>query len=1661
MQDYDSYPSAGYRRSSAPQASFAQRAALDPNFGHDDEDDELYTLDKPSRNQPSDWSASPPYKQNTHVHRVREPQAAFHVPNTRNYKFDPDLSSPERDSYASYHHRPAKPTLQIPADYSAQPTQASQPRKSSIPDRSPLQKLEGRLDGISKEEKRARMEEAEQRLNQRANHTQNRIVSAGRRPDYTTPTANDAIPRRVISDPRHRPLDSAQQNQHASRGSSYNIPANQTAITSPRHPQEDRRQPRRYSDQFNEQDDSVDRRYSQHRVPVKDNRHSQRFDSPQFASFTEGGFQNDPRERQHTAPSTEAAVRGPDNLGRSNSKKLQKKNPPRDNLVGRSDSRKYNNAPYQTFNGQPRRNSLQMSGMDEPSPSTGSQYVQSRRMSQLSQHDPISPESTIGRNKSPTAIYRAAAGPVVDHTVPPIYTNRLPPVSPFEWKSAGVAKLELEDLALDDAITRSPRSANNDPPREDSTRRISFDVDGASPETLGYQPALHAVCGPLLRYTGLRREKRPSRQGVLVEREIWRGSVMIVTADGGSSYSTAPVLKLFAQPMDPLSPLQQSHDHRDLPHDYVDPVAGEIKPDRFGEPMYVKPVEAMPEGADVSKDETENGLFERQRSSPNKTRLRSKDGEKAGKYRHVKGVRLHAERRVTFWRFNIEVELGISQARIAYRINNGPATGFWVPARGSTMNIMFHSCNGFSLSVDSNKFSGPDPLWRDVLNSHAMRPYHVMIGGGDQIYNDCVTRDVSLFKEWLQIKNPEHKHNAEFTKAFRAQLETFYLNRYCTWFSRGLFGLANSQIPMINLWDDHDIIDGYGSYPDHFMRSEVFTGLGNVAFNVFMFLGRRIAFVGLDCRTERTRDEIISQQTYDLILSRCRGEIVKGETKHLIVLLTVPIAYPRLNFLENILTSRAMDPIKAIGRTGALGGFVNKFDGGVEILDDLDDHWTAKHHKQERNWFIQELQELAAEKSIRITILGGDVHLGAVGQFYTRKAFGVPKDQDHRYMPNVISSAIVNTPPPVVMSDVLNRRNKVHHLDDETDEDMIPMFIHDIDGKSRKNKTLMPRRNYCTIREYVPGSTPPHSPVDEQPPRRQESVKEDQDRDQRKYPPGSMGRSRTIMRETFRPRSLIRRLSGSRSRDKPRSDSRNREEDDQDDEPVRRRFSFGGRTRASEEKDEDSYFREELTNSNTKANANANSLRDPVRPVSMFHRRPTDIADNYVSQRRDAGDGARDALPDEDPHEINLEGGLDICLNMEVNQRDPSGITVPYRLLVPALFFDRLQDLNTARFKGPKPTLLERIRGRQVPQHEEEYSDEGSGSDRSISPGPVQGDLRTRQHQNRHRPLHPDDRLQFADSPHSQQQGEKIGDARRDSRVSGVDGANDIRYSVHAADNSGSPRNAQPGHAGHAATAPLPPADDFDDDGHYGEEAEGPRKRLGFLGSLKRRFSSRRRQPDWDDLETYNGSGSEDERDFDEPHEQVESRPSGTYRAADEPVFRNDARLQPTESSGRDRPEHHDNNHQPTSPRRSSVDGPGRKGFAGTLNRLSDRLEDRIAKTQQARQMGGQRPRDQDAEEKIPFESNDSERMMSPRSAGGESGSRAVNHKVDAEGNPRRISVSNKAKRFLGESLPDELDPADEPSWREPYSNEEHYNYDDGYDGGKRERRRSWQLWKR
>lgn len=328
-------------------------------------------------------------------------------------------------------------------------------------------------------------------------------------------------------------------------------------------------------------------------------------------------------------------------------------------------------------------------------------------------------------------------------------------------------------------------------------------------------------------------------------------------------------------------------------------------------------------------------------------------------------------------------------------------------------------------------------------------------------------------------------------------------------------------------------------------------------------------------------------------------------------------------------------------------------------------------------------------------------------------------------MVNVVSSAIANGPPSDMLADMLNKRNKIHHFDKDTDESMMPLFQHGVDGRLRKNKHLLPHRNWCSIRTWTPGMTPPPTP----PPsarNRSPSPLAPTNPDA-----GLAGRGGVLARRTSlggrhlttnpsddvraparegRPPvssgigGLLRSLSRRRSSNGPRPakltrtlslDSGQRKRrgffrsdnarpddggingqwgDDSDDDasslprhhPQATRPSGlrgGGAHEAEENSDDDgSYLGARSPQRTVAADGLApTSGRRPEGEAPMtrprpFHRTPTGLS---IKQRRRA-----------EQYEVDLEGGLDICLNVEVNARDPAGITVPYRLLVPRLQYE-------------------------------------------------------------------------------------------------------------------------------------------------------------------------------------------------------------------------------------------------------------------------------------------------------------------------------------------------------------------------------------------------------
>ncbi|RDA91553.1 hypothetical protein CP533_4342 [Ophiocordyceps camponoti-saundersi (nom. inval.)] len=916
----------------------------------------------------------------------------------------------------------------------------------------------------------------------------------------------------------------------------------------------------------------------------------------------------------------------------------------------------------------------------------------------------------------------------------PVFNGKEKPPARWldDWKKATTGTLSgpLLDLANNSVVDNRNKAWWEAPPKQQPPIFDENPDDADAPTR--FKPPLYLRCGPLLRYCGLRREIPPTRpHGDAIQREVWRGSVMIVTKDSESSYEIAPSLRLFVRNVRLLPPPPQQVDG-ELPPEYVDPIAGQTKLGRRGETLYVRPVEHVDEARDLSRDER-GGLFESARSppadgsSPEGSRVLA-DGEKMQKYKDVRGFRLHAERGCTFWRFNIEVELRERQQRIAYRINRGPSAAFWVPARGQTMNMVFYSGNGFGPDVRSDDLSGPDPLWRDVLNTHQTQPFHVMIGGGNQIYNDSIADESDLVANWLYTRGAE---DVVFSADMQDELESLYLQRYSTGFSQGLYGLATSQIPMVNMYDDHDVMGGCASLPHDLLSGPVFTGLGAVAFkyymlfqhqslptetessepswilglhpgsyvhelsrSVFVSLGGKTALLAVDCRTERTESTVVRETTREKMMNRLYAELRRGHMDHLLVLSALPVAFPQP---ENSFTSMLMSPVKTLGRRASMD----------KVADG--DYWVTKAHRRERGIIIEDLQDLAIDKSMRITILSGNVNLAAAGQFSSNPKLGLAKHRDPRYIPNIITSAVADAPATLKAADMLDKRVKVHRFDKQTDEGMIPLFRHGVDGRRQSNAHFMPRRSWCSIRQWVPGFTPPPTPPSSSHGsnpnhgmfRRLSSKASHLDEAGRRpgsRPPvsGGLGLFRSLSRRrstgAHQPTKLRRSMSlGTKDRGYLgtgwRSDEGRQAERDDGYAALARHLDVP--------RSDDEFVAGDESLFTTARRAQSMTGR-PQRP---FHRTPTGLS---AKQRQQA-----------DRYAVDLEGGLEVTVNIEASARDPAGITVPYRLLVPRLQYEYDPAEDDLAPASSEPGGLRRLLslGRRPKPVDDDYDDDDDNID--------------------------------------------------------------------------------------------------------------------------------------------------------------------------------------------------------------------------------------------------------------------------------------------------------------------------------------------------------------
>jgi len=126
------------------------------------------------------------------------------------------------------------------------------------------------------------------------------------------------------------------------------------------------------------------------------------------------------------------------------------------------------------------------------------------------------------------------------------------------------------------------------------------------------------------------------------------------------------------------------------------------------------------------------------------------------------------------------------------------------------------------------------------------------------------------------------------------------------------------------------------------------------------------------------------------------------------------------------------------------------------MLDDLLDHWRAKDHEKERKVLIRMLFEYAHTSNTRVTIISGDVHIGAIGAMHHKKYL---KQSNSGEINCLITSAIVNNPPPSKFVDFLS-------LSAGTAEKLDSKIISGLcKFQPRRKWYYIPNRNFLTAVE--------------------------------------------------------------------------------------------------------------------------------------------------------------------------------------------------------------------------------------------------------------------------------------------------------------------------------------------------------------------------------------------------------------------------------------------------------------------------------------------------------------------------------------------------------------------------------------------------------------------
>ncbi|KAI9656991.1 MAG: hypothetical protein M1829_000348 [Trizodia sp. TS-e1964] len=446
--------------------------------------------------------------------------------------------------------------------------------------------------------------------------------------------------------------------------------------------------------------------------------------------------------------------------------------------------------------------------------------------------------------------------------------------------------------------------------------------------------------------------------------------------------------------------------------------------------------------------------------------------------RQLKANPIFTYQRWVFYRYEIDLQMDdAASAKWTYAITSHLGCTryeFLVAGRYETnWRFVAHSGNDFSINVnlaERSRLGGVGFLWKDIMQKHTeCGGFHAQLGLGGQICADRLWKEIPLLKQWLAMSGKDNRRAAPWTAKHEEEVLHAYFHYYTSHFDQPGLREAFAQIPHVLQIDDHDIFDGYGSYPDYMQTSNMFKNIGRLGIEMYLlfqhhttpeilrnvstdqdlftitgtgwhflkYLGPAVVVIGPDCRSERNSQHVIAGPTYQGLFPKVAT--LPPIVQHCIWMISVPLIYPRFEAAESIahtmatgkkavtgaynvlgkVTSTVAGVVgaktivgegfnsvkKAVGKSGWMGNILSPF-GEVDMLDELRDQWTHESKDLERTYLIRTLQGIAHQKSIRMTFLSGAVNCCGAGLVHDPA-----HPSDHKTMYQIISSAIVNVSP--------------------------------------------------------------------------------------------------------------------------------------------------------------------------------------------------------------------------------------------------------------------------------------------------------------------------------------------------------------------------------------------------------------------------------------------------------------------------------------------------------------------------------------------------------------------------------------------------------------------------------------------------------------------------